>query len=217
MARPKGHGSRAWRDLLKKHGTAGLGLDGEMGKLAHAYKMAWRKELAFPGWGLAQDADLEDACVGFLRKTRALKHCLEADLNAPNATLATLERDTGANQERAALDRIRAAREAHSPVAVQIMQGIRETPDQHDSAAQDAQEARTPRQEEEETQDEAPRKRRKRLRTPQSDPPIPNTETSLPCGTSPRIRQWGRSRSHLLPEQPGRVTTSSGRIAVFNP
>jgi hypothetical protein len=115
--RPAKHGSRQFRDMLLRSGSAALGSESELGKLAHAYKKSWRAELDFPGWSLTQDSDLEEACVGHLRRTRALHFALQADLNcAP--TLATLELDAGANQERNALDRIRAAREAHRQEAV---------------------------------------------------------------------------------------------------
>ena len=110
--RPKAHGSRAFRDTILRGGSAALGSDSELGKLAFAYKRAWKAELDFPKWSLAQDSDLEDACVGHLRRTRALHFALQADLGSP-PTLATIELDAGANQERNALDRIREAKEAY--------------------------------------------------------------------------------------------------------
>jgi hypothetical protein len=124
--RPKQHGSRAFRDLLLRSGTASLGIESDLGKLALAYKKAWRAELDYDGWGLTQDSDLEDACVGYLRHTRALRYELERPMDKP-PNLATNEVDTGSVQERAALDRIRAAKEAWHPQVKQILETIAET------------------------------------------------------------------------------------------
>jgi hypothetical protein len=138
IGRPPKHGSRAFKDMLLRAGTAALGSETELGKLAVAYKKAWRQELDFPGWSLACDSDLEDACVGNLRRTRALKFALEADLNAPR-TLATMEIEAGANQEPNALNRIREARDSHHQDQLQkTLESIREdisTPSGNDGSA----------------------------------------------------------------------------------